>query len=383
MFHKKLITVAVALSMSAPAFAMQPAPVYFECVPTGTAPYSTITGTSGISGMFGMNCQHVPNALILKLPDPAVLAAQKKEEESIAAEEKRVNDIHIAKMAEEARIEREALAAEVKAKEELAAKAMKEAEDAKRAMELAQARVKEAEAALTKNVESDQDQPIITPAVAFKDEVKSASVATRNGAAKASGKVYGPTKNGENVSAIAQTVYPQKGLKMDEIVRDFVALNPKAFKDGKASGLKSGSVLKIPSIEGLMPKVASKAESKAKPIKQEPAQKTSDPIEKPDVANVIETKVQHAVDPAQNRVIALPAPKAETKPEANTAPAAEAVKTETAPSAQIAPSAPTETAVLEKPKPTPDAAPTEAKKALQSEIDEIRKQMLELNAKLH
>lgn len=375
MFRRVLLAASIAMVVSGSSLASSP--IYFECTPKSSG-----FGLPG-QGVFmgsGMDCAMIPSSLILKLPDPAVVAAQKKmEEERQLQEAKIAEDARLARIAE-AKAQQEALAAQVAEKEARAKRAAAEAEEAKAAMEAAVARAREAESALknlpTPVVNVVTVAPAITPAIAPDMAKLAASVAkiahvepkTEPVLPKASGVSYGPVQSGENIRRIAEAVYPNYTGTLNDLVDEFVRLNPRAFVKGDSDRIRVGMSLKIPLVVGMTPAKV-KRDPLPSAVKPDPAMAS---VKAPVAAVVSATPV--------------PAPTANEVVKAHPlTPSRESLVPLGAKNAQSIPPAPATAApvVFEPVKTANTDSKSEAKKKLLSEIEEIRRQMNELNTKVN
>jgi len=98
---------------------------------------------------------------------------------------------------------------------------------------------------ITKNTQPSRVVQNLPTSVRVK---RQAPITTNNYYAEASGS-YGPTKNGESISMIAQRIRPDDSYSVQRIMRAIHQMNPDAFIDGDINRLKMGRTLSIPPME--------------------------------------------------------------------------------------------------------------------------------------
>lgn len=186
--------------------------------------------------------------------------------------------------------------------------------------------------------------------------------------ASASGGMYGPVSPKETLWSIAYKLRPDPSLTMDQMQVAFFNANPKAFDNGKLTGLMKGSMLRVPTIDEIRAvdpasakvQVAAARNAAPAPVLAARAHPTA-PAEPAPAPAPARAEPTPAPAPAAK---AEPAPQAVTpppdQPAAPQPPPDKAPPAAVAPVPQQAPAATSAAAPSEAPETTPAPAPAPA-----------------------
>lgn len=196
------------------------------------------------------------------------------------------------------------------------------------------------------------------------------------------GKTYGPVGAKETLWSIAYRLRPDLSLTMDQMQVAIFNANPKAFEDGRLTGLMKGAMLRIPDVEEIRAVDAAHAKVLVAEARRGPAA----PVAKAAPAEPAPAEPA-ALRPAPAEAVIEPAPKTPV-PETEAAPpppeSAPAVSEQPADGEQIAeaPAAdtpvPAESAPTETPAPSLETQPAPAAQPAQPQIIEERSLVADL-----